>query len=83
MSDSLLVTIEKDAQRIRVHINALEEHLRLGWKEVEAEVEKVAAEVETEVKDVAGDAAKDAQAAAAVVAGRGRRSRGATTDQQA
>ncbi|HUB90957.1 MAG TPA: hypothetical protein VMA74_14625 [Dyella sp.] len=50
MSNSVLVTIEKGAQQLRVHVSALEEHLRLGWKKVEKEAEEVAEELEQELQ---------------------------------
>lgn len=49
-----LILVEKDGEQIRIHPLALEDHKRLGWKVVEAEVP---AEAESE-KESKGKAAK-------------------------
>jgi len=51
MSNAVLVTIEKGAQKLRVHLDALEEHLRLGWKKVEEDVDEIAEGLEQGAKD--------------------------------
>lgn len=70
MSNSLLVTIEKGAQTLRIHVDALEQHIKLGWKKVEAAVEELVDEMDggtpapAKAKG-AGAAAKDAAPAKA------------------
>lgn len=33
--DPNLVKIEKDGQQLRIHVDALAQHIKLGWKQVE------------------------------------------------
>ena len=41
MSNSKLVTIEKDAQKLRIHVDALAQHIKLGWRQIEDDVEAI------------------------------------------
>ena len=83
MSNSTLVSIQKGAQTLRVHISAIEEHLRLGWKKVEEEAEKVAEKIEAGVKEGVTDIEHGAQSAANAMKTAGRRGKAGATTQQA
>lgn len=56
MSNSVLVTVEKDAQKLRIHVDALAQHIKLGWKKVEDEVEDLVEEAEGRPAAPAGGA---------------------------
>lgn len=83
MSNSLLVTIEKGTQQLRVHVDALEQHLRLGWKKVEDEAEKLVEKVDAELKDGTAEIEKVVQNAEGIVKSVGRREKAGATAPQA